>query len=63
MMSSKWGCERVSPWPKMIRLLVRVFAPSTVMAMGMAMYALPIKLEGPLQMPAPPTVSPRGDHA
>ena len=30
-----------------------MFAPSTVMATGMAMYALPRKLAWPPEMPAP----------
>ena len=30
------GWHRMAPCPKMMRLRVRMFAPSTVMAMGMA---------------------------
>ena len=29
------GWHRMAPWPKIIRLRVRMFAPSTVMPMGM----------------------------
>ena len=34
-----------------------MFAPSTVMLIGMPMYAWPSKLRGPREMPAPPTMS------
>ena len=31
---STYGWQRIAPWPKMMRVLVRMFAPSTVMAIG-----------------------------
>ena len=31
---STYGWQRTAPWPKMIRLRVRMFAPSTVIATG-----------------------------
>jgi len=33
---STYGWQRTAPWPKMIRLRVRMFAPSTVIAIGTA---------------------------
>ena len=31
---STYGWQRIAPWPKMISVRVRMFAPSTVMAIG-----------------------------
>ena len=31
---STYGWQRTAPWPKIIRLRVRMFAPSTVIATG-----------------------------
>ncbi|MNJ74929.1 hypothetical protein D3C77_719340 [compost metagenome] len=47
----------MAPCPKMIRLRVRMLAPSTVMPMGICWYARPRKLLGPRQMPLPPITS------
>ena len=43
----------------MIRLRVRMLAPSTVIAIGSCMYAAPRKFDGPMQMPLPPRTSMR----
>jgi len=34
---SAYGCARSAPWPKMISVRVRMFAPSTVIPIGVAM--------------------------
>ena len=34
---STYGWQRIAPWPKMIRLRVRMFAPSTVIDTGICM--------------------------
>ena len=37
MILIRLGCARLSPWPKVIMDRVRMLAPSTVIAMGLAM--------------------------
>ncbi len=54
---SRNGWQRMAPWPNTIRLRVRMFAPSTVIATGSDMYADAMKFDGPMQMPLPPTMS------
>ena len=54
---SMCGWQRVSPWPMIWNERVMMLAPSTVIATGIAMYALPRKLSFPMQIPAPPRMS------
>ena len=52
---STYGWQRIAPWPKMIRLRVRMFAPSTVIDTGICMVgARRGSSPGPMQMPLPP---------
>mmetsp|Transcript_18778 Transcript_18778/g.46979 ORF Transcript_18778/g.46979 Transcript_18778/m.46979 type:complete len:203 (+) Transcript_18778:173-781(+) len=57
MIGSMCGWQRVRPCPMIWKERVMMFAPSTVIATGIDMYAFPTKLALPLQMPAPPTMS------
>src|SRR5262249_13637683 len=54
---STYGWQRIAPWPKIIRLRVMMFAPSTVIAIGAPCQPRPIQFDGPRITPLPPCTS------
>mmetsp|Transcript_9859 Transcript_9859/g.40075 ORF Transcript_9859/g.40075 Transcript_9859/m.40075 type:complete len:205 (+) Transcript_9859:224-838(+) len=55
--SRRCGWQRMRPWPMIWNDRVMTLAPSTVMAMGIDMYAAPAMLSLPIEMPDPARTS------